>query len=71
MVRTLKEMIRLESGLYRVPGAVAASVAAPARTTSKKSSHRPNPGGTRILRLPCALQAYSRAAIGMDSKMKM
>jgi hypothetical protein len=71
MVRTPKEISRFETGLARVPGAVAASAAAPMRTTSRNSSHRPNPGGTRILRLPCALHAYSRAAIGMDSRMKM
>ena len=64
-------MIRLETGLASVPGAIAESVAAPTTTTSRNSSHRPKPGGTRILRFPVALQAYSRAAIGMASRMKM
>ena len=42
-------MIRFETGLSTVPGAVTDSVAAPASTQTRKSSHRPNPGGTRIL----------------------
>ena len=70
-MRTPKEMTRFETGLASVPGAVAESVATPTSTTSRNSSHSANPGGTVILRFPYALQAYSRAAMGMASRMKM
>ena len=45
-------MIRFDTGLANVPGAVADSVATPASTTSRNSSHSANPGGTMILRFP-------------------
>ena len=64
-------MTRFETGLASVPGAIAESVATPTTTTSRNSSHSAKPGGTRILRFPDALQAYSRAAIGMASRIHM
>ncbi len=47
-----------------VPGAVSVIVASPASTTTRNISQSPNPGGTRMRRVPLICQAISLASIG-------
>src|SRR5580658_4968623 len=65
MVRSAHEISRFETGLASVSGAVWEIVIRLNTETTRKSSHIPNPGGTRSLRLPLARHRYIRLAMGM------
>ena len=64
-------MIRFDTGLASVPGAVADSVATPASTHEQEQQPQCEPRRHPDPAVPVALQAYIRAAIGMASRMNM